>query len=451
MQPFTSLRRTLAGLRNAAYRGYYYGKSQGWRRFLRRLLQVWLWLPRLRRSATSRRGASSAPAAPLAFGVNLTGNLTEQSGLGQAARLGWQALNAAGVPVALGIENDARSPWRSTEMAAAEAFDNPHYFNLVWLPLETVEEFARRKGPDYFPGHYNIGFWAWETPRLPRLFARSLHFFDEIWVPSAFVQAALSKVTRLPVRTFPHPLPLPEAEAASPPAAFTDLPADAFVFLFVFNFYSHVERKNPAGAIEAFKRAFSPSENVHLLIKTANVYDQPAFAALQQSARGANVRIIDEPMTRAEVDSLYRGCDCYVSLHRAEGFGLTLTEAMAAGKPVIATGYSGNLQFMNPQNAYLVGYRLTRLDRRLDAFEKGTVWAEPDIGHAASLMRHVYERRDEARGIGERARGDVVRELSAETIGAAMRERLLEVWRERREATPPSSSASAAPRTAPPG
>ena len=145
---------------------------------------------------------------------------------------------------------------------------------------------------------------------------------------------------------------------------------------------------------------------------------------MREAARGANVRILDEVMRRDEVDQLMADCNAYVSLHRSEGFGLTLAEAMTHGKPVIATGHGGNTDFMTADNSYLVPYRLVELARDVGPYRKDWHWAEPDVDHAAALMRHVYERRDLAREVGERGRLDVERQLDPGRVGRLIRERL---------------------------
>jgi glycosyltransferase involved in cell wall biosynthesis len=129
-------------------------------------------------------------------------------------------------------------------------------------------------------------------------------------------------------------------------------------------------------------------------------------------------------MPRAGVDELMVACDCYVSLHRSEGFGLTIAEAMQLGKPVIVTAYAGNLEFTTPANSLLVQYRLIELDRDFGPYRRGGAWAEPDLDHAAALMCHAVERPEAARALGERARADVVRQLDAAVVGGRMRERL---------------------------
>lgn len=202
-----------------------------------------------------------------------------------------------------------------------------------------------------------------------------------------------------------------------------------FVFLFYFDFHSYMERKNPIGLIQAFRKAFSTKEDVVLVIKCSHSKGAESSLASLEGAcqQAANIKIYDAVLPRETLNSLLSRCDAYVSLHRSEGFGLTLTEAMNFGKPVISTGYSSNLDFMNLSNSFLVKYSLVEVEKDQGPYKKGCVWAEPDIDHAAELMRYVYGNRDEAIAIGERARRDIRQLLHPNVTGGAIRARLAQL------------------------
>ena len=208
-----------------------------------------------------------------------------------------------------------------------------------------------RLGEDYFHGP-RIGIWGWETDSIPERWQRAFALVREIWVYSRFMAQNIGAVAPIPVIALPPPVQ-PPAESAVPERL--DVPGDGFLFLFVFDYLSTIQRKNPVGLIEAFKRAFAPGEGPRLLLKTINGPLRPlAEEEVLWAAHGRpDIHVIDRSLSGDELNGLMAACDCYVSLHRSEGFGLTLAEAMSIGKPTIGTGYSGNLDFMNAENSYL--------------------------------------------------------------------------------------------------
>lgn len=191
-----------------------------------------------------------------------------------------------------------------------------------------------------------------------------------------------------------------------------------------------MERKNPLGLVRAFQRAFGDEEKAVLFIKVAHSeFDPASFADLQVACQAGNVRLHEEVMPRQAVNALMATADCYVSLHRSEGFGLTMSEAMSLGKPVIATGYSGNMDFMAAESSFLVDYRMVEIEKDYGPYQKGYVWADPDLDHAVKLMRRVYEHRDQAAAVGRRAREDAYRLLHPQVVGKLVKQRLVELQR----------------------
>jgi glycosyltransferase involved in cell wall biosynthesis len=218
---------------------------------------------------------------------------------------------------------------------------------------------------------------------------------------------------------------------------------EGFLFLFVFDYLSTVQRKNPVGLIEAFKLAFAPGEGPQLLIKTINAPLRPlAEEEVLWAAHGRpDIHVIDRSLSGEELSGLMAACDCYASLHRAEGFGLTMAEAMAIGKPVIGTGYSGNVDFMSEENSYLVDYTIGRVGAECEIYPAEGEWADPNVEHAAQLMRRVRDSPEEAKAKGARAKEEVARLLSPSATGESMRrrlEQLAEVRAEQAEYVVPS-------------
>ena len=233
----------------------------------------------------------------------------------------------------------------------------------------------------------------------------------------------LSAASPVPVVTLPQPVLKPRV-AARPPDLGLD--ADAFTFLFTFDFFSTARRKNPLGLVQAYTRAFAPGDGAQLVIKTFNGDAKPESLRelLRATADRPDVHVVDTYLPLEEKNALLAAADCYVSLHRAEGFGLSLAEAMLLGKPVVATGYSGNLQFMSPANSWLAGYELVKVGPGSEIYPADAEWADPDVDHAAALLREVHAGGDAVRERAERGRRDVEEMLSPERTGAAMRERL---------------------------
>jgi glycosyltransferase involved in cell wall biosynthesis len=384
--------------------------------------------------SAARRSIDSQPLSPDAPGppaVRVSGYLGHALGLGSAARGYVQALSAAGVPTStatLALDHmqlpDELGDGYGRHAFEDLAHDGLHGFELVAVNPDELPAFVDRVGERYFHGP-RIGIWGWETNSIPSRWAPAFELVDEIWVYSRFMAENIGAATSVPVIALPPPVQAPTV--ASEPLRL-GVP-DGYLFLFVFDYLSTIQRKNPIGLIEAFKRAFEPGEGPRLLIKTINAPLRPlAEEAVLWEAHGReDIRVIDRSLSAAERDGVMAGCDCYVSLHRSEGFGLTMAEAMAIGKPVIATGYSGNVDFMNAENSYLVDYEVGLVGPDCEIYPADGEWAQPSVEHAAELMRHVWENQEEALARGVRARGDIARELSLRATGAAMRARLEEL------------------------
>jgi glycosyltransferase involved in cell wall biosynthesis len=358
-------------------------------------------------------------------GINAVGYLRAELGVGELARRLIAGIEKASVPFSTITYGNTLSrqefPFNERNGQCV-----PYDTNLVCVNADQMPGFASAAGPAFFSNRYTIGVWSWELEVFPTEFQGAFEFVDEVWVPTDFMQRAIAPAMTKPVLTVPVPL---EAAAARPIERATLGLPQSFLFFFTFDFMSVVERKNPLGLIAAFKRAFEPSEGVALVLKSIN--GEQNFAALERiriaASDHADIIVMDGYLGPETKDGLMATCDCYVSLHRSEGLGFTIAEAMSYGRPVIATGYSGNLTFMDEKNSYLVPYALTGVPPGCDPYPAGALWAEPDLDRAAALMRHVYENQDEARRLGQRARHDIVTHHSPDRTGEFITSRFAEI------------------------
>lgn len=365
----------------------------------------------------------SRRASELSPGINIFGYVFAEHGVGEEARLLVQIARHAELDFAVipYMETFSRQAVPFTDLGAGEAvFD----VNLICVNADAMPHFVEHFGSAILEGRYNIGMWAWEIDDFPQAMASSARFLDEVWGCSRFTANAIARSVPLPVFALPPPILI-----AAPPMFRREdlgLSEEDFLYLFCFDFNSIFDRKHALATIAAFRQAFSPGSGAQLLIKTINGDDFP-FEMMRLDAAAVshpNIKVIDGYLTSDAQRGLINACDAYISLHRAEGFGFTLAEAMALGKPVIATGYSGNLDFMTEENSYLVPYELVRVPARSGPYPKTSFWAEPDITIAASLMRRVFEHGDEAQRKGRQAQSDIVRCHSPQARAQFVRSRL---------------------------
>ncbi len=366
--------------------------------------------------------SKSTPVSGLPFGVNVVGYLRSELGVGELAREVIAALDACDVPtLPIAIPNELV---RQGHHFACSRIGRPVFaINLICLNANALPWFAAT-APDFFPGRYSIGWWSWETSRFPAEWLGAFDPLDEVWVGSAFTAKALSPRSPIPVANVRQPIVLP-AQVRANRSAFA-LNPDEFIFLFVFDYHSICRRKNPLGLIEAFVAAFPPGSGATLIVKSINGSLHPAahHAVLAAAAVHPDIRVLDEYLSPGDKNELIASCDCYVSLHRSEGFGITMAEAMWLAKPVIATGYSGNTEYMTPSNSYPVDYTLMPVGAGAHPYPAHHEWAEPNLEHAAALMRTVFDNRDQALTLGLRAAADMHRRHSPAAAGAEIAARL---------------------------
>jgi GT2 family glycosyltransferase/glycosyltransferase involved in cell wall biosynthesis len=358
-------------------------------------------------------------------GVNLVGWFRGEVGIGESVRCMAKACDATGLSTALvELKLNCLNRNEDTTYVARLQESNPYPVNIFHLDAPVSQDIDHHHGRAFRADRYNIGYWAWELPEFPDGWVDRHRFFDEIWCPSEFARAAIAAKLPKPVLAMPHAIefPLPQGDFREK----FGLPARIFLFLFVYDLNSIQERKNPKAVIAAFRKAFPIGGPVGLVVKTHNPdRNSTAFAELQAGLEGlSNTYLISETLSRTAVYELQQACDCFVSLHRAEGFGLSVAEAMFLGKPVITTDWSGTAEFVNVTNGCPVNYRLLTLDRNYGPYARGQTWADPDVDQAAHWMRSLADDSSFRESLGKRAAADVRRSFSPKTIGRRYQRRL---------------------------
>jgi glycosyltransferase involved in cell wall biosynthesis len=361
----------------------------------------------------------------LRVGLNIVGFFRADLGVGESVRCMARAADAAGLPSALvNLKLNCVNPQTDETFAARLQETNPFPVNVFHLDAPVSGDIEHHHGPAFRQGKCNIGYWAWELPEFPDAWIHHANHFDEIWTPSRFTTEAIAAKLPLPVLTMPHSIAF-----TRPQGDFRrkyGLPADKFLFLFLYDLNSYSERKNPAAVLEAFRRSGLAGRGAALVIKVHNVPRNPAdFEKLREAAAALpGTTLITQTLARHEIYELQSACDCFVSLHRSEGFGLAVAECMYLGKPVISTNWSGTTDFVRPDNACPVRCDLVTLERTHGPYAKGQTWAAPDVDHAAWWMQQLQHDPALARKLGAAARTTIEQEFSPAVIGTRYRRRL---------------------------
>jgi glycosyltransferase involved in cell wall biosynthesis len=362
-------------------------------------------------------------------GITLIGYVSGEFGVAENLRMACSAIEAAKIPVDIykigteGIYGEADARYHHFVVSSSL-----HAIQLYCINADQLGRIQDGLGQEKTRGRYKIGYWFWELPNFPKEWWHAFDLVDEVWAPTKFIADTLTKVSPKPVIHM------------TVPVAFTiqghyvrenfSLPKDKFLFLFSYDFNSFSQRKNPEACIEAFKQAFDANDKkVGLVIKT--VYAEKhgeIFAKLQKLVMGDDrITLVDRLLTRDEMYGLINVCDAFLSLHRAEGFGLGMAEAMLLGKPAIGTGYSGNMDFMNMSNSCIVDYNLIPVGRDEYPHWQGQTWADPDVAQAAGYMKKIYEDPAYRKEIATKGQAYILQHHSFAEIGCRMKKRLIEI------------------------
>ena len=360
------------------------------------------------------------------FGVNFFGSMGTKDGIGRAARLNTEALSAANIPLNLfhltrpvALEeptSDNQSQITNALLDRASYNINICHFSSRWTGAYWDKVSAQKRSL-----FYNIGYWVCEVPELPESWAQNLDLYDEIWTASAFCQNAIARVSTVPVLTFQHPI-----EPVIQDSFESDTCTKTLRFLFISNCYSDAERKNALGTLRAFHVAFRDREDVSLTLKLSNLEYAPILEkALRKELSGmTNVTLEVGYRPDVDIDALYRSHHVYVSLHRAEGYGLTLTDALRYGMPVVCTGYSGNMEFSCMPGVNLVEYDLVPIGHERLRYLAEQTWANPRLNSAVAALRKVAEDFETQKIAARESAAILADRFSIQRIGEMMQRRL---------------------------
>lgn len=381
----------------------------------------------LYRAVRSNAKEIRAAAEPVhEFGVNLIGYFHSETGIGQSARATYGSLQAAAVPASLRCVDDLGPSRKRDSMVGPTFIELPYFTNLFQVNADQTANVRRSIGQEFYRNRRNIGYWVWELEEFPDRWISAFSQYQEIWTPTNFCRNAIAEKATVPVFCVPY------AVAPAAPTGidreYFGLEPDRFIFLAAFDVLSVMERKNPLAAIRAFEKAFGAHSRCQLVLKVNNAEARPeCVEILRDACSSGAVRIVDSTLSREEMYALTQCADCVVSLHRSEGFGLVIAEAMHFGKPVIVTNYSGNTDFTRPDNSLLVDYKLIPVGRNCEPYDPDSVWADPDVDQAAGYMTRIAASADLRARLSNAGREFVRAVLSPEAVGKTMRQRLDEL------------------------
>ncbi len=365
-------------------------------------------------------------------GINIVGLLNSSIGLGRASRLVCQMFDKYDeIPtkkIILNCNNNAKELNTIKKDVSKDVSGFVHSINLEMYNPDILFHMRLQGGVFNWLRCYNIGYWVWELEQIPKRWIEAAEYLDEIWVPSQFVKDAIGNLP-CPVYVIPYPIQL-EKNNKMIDLNSHGIKVNDFVFFVLFDVLSYIERKNPYVAIDAFIKIYEdlPS-NTKLLIKVNNGHAKQSVIKNLQNYIDPYSRIVllDTVLSEEEMNYLYKRIDVLVSTHRAEGFGLALAEAMLSGKPVIATGWSGNLEFMSKNNSCLVNYKLIPIEKRTGPYEENLLWADPYIDDVSKYMKKLYFDKDYYNTISKNAESIVRKKLSSEVVYSFIHERYMKI------------------------
>lgn len=364
------------------------------------------------------------------FGINLIGDIQAETGLGQSMRLLAGVLEENEIPFVI-LPVVPYSALEHTEhMWDYKIVKEPKYsHNLIHINTNDWVNCCLQLGEEIFQERYNIAYWLWELETFPARWVPCMDTVDEIWTPSEFIANCFRKYTQKKVEVIPYGIRIKEPVVYD--RSHFRLPEDVFLVLTMYDFLSISERKNPKAAVAAFCKAFSPEkanqEKIGLVIKINHLQDGQELKKLREILKAyENVFFITENLSRAEVEALLASADVLISLHRSEGFGLPMAEAMYLGTPVVATNWSSTAEFMTKESACLVDYELVKIKKDIGPYKKGNRWAEADVNQAAEYLQRLASDKEYHEQISKEGKAQIQKQFNPAFIGDKIKEKLNE-------------------------
>lgn len=355
--------------------------------------------------------------------VNVAGYLRAPTGVGESARSMVTILGTLEIDMRVMYLPHPLAEYDHLPVTIPELYGWPHADAALSITIANADNSEVPKA--FLSNHYwakkNVGYWVWETEELPARFAAAAEQYDEIWTPSRYSATAIARSVDLPIRVLPHTLDFDAVASAVRDRKAFGLPEDSLLFGFAFDIQSVLERKNVRGLASAFRSAFRDDDDCYLVLKAngspKGVYE---YEMIRAEFDWDRILFLEGRLTRGETFNFLKSLDLYASLHRSEGFGLSCAEAMALGVPVIATGYSGNLDYMADSNSVLVSAKTYETDRPFGPYPAGTRWGAPDPEHAISAFRQMLSAERRAY-LGRRGADSVREQLNSLEIGRTAR------------------------------
>lgn len=364
-------------------------------------------------------------------GINEYGMFRAENGLAQGAKFYANALQVSKVPFTL-INLDYLVFLSQNDHSYDSLISRrgKYAINVIHINGDQIEDACRLFPHSMFDNHYNIGVWLWELETIPRKWVENLKYVDELWAPSEFIAQAIRKETDKPVKVIPYGIETPMDSYSRRDFG---LPESSFLALAMYDANSFASRKNPNGAIDAFTRAFAGKEKPAALVLKVGNGKAEEISALENRLKesGIHYYLITERLSKQRLNALIACCDVFISLHRSEGYGLVMAEAMNLGVSVIATGWSSNVEFMPRDCTYLVDYHLVPVgDAYHQSDDESNVWAEPDVDQAAMYLQMIMDNPEKSRIKAEAAKAYIQQHFSTDACARKIHERYVELCRE---------------------